>query len=215
MPSLSNKYSRPCACAGRGRPRNMWTDSLCFSLRLFPRFLSADQQLGPDHDRIDVRLLPARDVQCDGPSPPPLLLELFQLTPSAHQSGMGGGGNVDPYISAASSVALTATFVVFSPPTPPPCSPRTRPLAHSTCHHSGAASYFLICVPTFEFIGVKSLLLGGWTYALVSPSGPGSVSSIQDVLSSPPALLFSNSTLGLFSTIRSPAMVSLQLLRLL
>ncbi|ORY24451.1 hypothetical protein BCR39DRAFT_581746 [Naematelia encephala] len=60
-------------------------------------------------------------------------------------SGMGGGGNVDPHISAQSSVALTAT---------------------------GAASYLIVCVPVFEIIGVRAMGLGGagigWTYALYS-----------------------------------------------
>ncbi|RSH93071.1 hypothetical protein EHS25_007424 [Saitozyma podzolica] len=56
-------------------------------------------------------------------------------------SGMGGGGNVDPHISAQSSVALTAT---------------------------GAASYLIVCVPIFEIIGVRAMGLGGWTYALYS-----------------------------------------------
>ncbi|KAK8864115.1 hypothetical protein IAR55_001361 [Kwoniella newhampshirensis] len=56
-------------------------------------------------------------------------------------SGMGGGGNVDPHISAQSSVALTAT---------------------------GAASYLVVCVPIFEIIGVRAMALGGWTYALYS-----------------------------------------------
>jgi len=58
-------------------------------------------------------------------------------------SGMGGGGNVNPHISAQSSVALTAT---------------------------GAASYLIVCVPVFEIIGVRAMGLGGWTYALYSGS---------------------------------------------
>jgi len=56
-------------------------------------------------------------------------------------SGMGGGGNVNPHVSAQSTVALTAT---------------------------SAASYFFVCVPVFEIIGVRAMGLGGWTYALYS-----------------------------------------------
>ncbi|ORY31999.1 major facilitator superfamily domain-containing protein [Naematelia encephala] len=58
-------------------------------------------------------------------------------------SGMGGSGQLDPTVGANASVALLSV---------------------------GAASVIFIAQPMFDILGVRTILLGGWTYALYTGS---------------------------------------------